>query len=250
MIRFIPLIVVCFALPSQGIAQTDEALARELLERTDDMHRGESSTATITMHVKTDRYERTMTMRIWSQGEEKSLIIIEQPPKEAGTATLKDGNNIWNYLPNVDRTMKVPTTMMSGNWMGSHFTNDDLVKDSRMADDYSYAIIERPKDNEERLWVIELTPKEEAAVVWGKVVVKIRDADRVPTEIMYWNERGEPKRTMQFFNVKKIDGRMVPMTMRLIPNDKPQEFTEFQYESLDFDVEIPASTFSLQALKK
>jgi len=244
-------LVLGMVLIGPGAQAGDEAdLARELLEGTDDMHRGESSHATMTMHVKTSRYERSMTMEAWSQGEEKSLMIIRSPAKEAGTATLKVDNNIWNYLPKVDRTMKVPAGMMGGSWMGSHFTNDDLIKESRMADDYTYSITERPKSDAEGDWVIQLTPKPDAPVVWGKVVVTIRAIDRLATSITYWDEKNVLKRTMAFEDIKPMGGRTIASRMRLIPEDKPGEFTEIIYENLEFNVEIPASKFTIQGLKK
>jgi outer membrane lipoprotein-sorting protein len=243
------LMVVGMLLPAAAQAD-DAALARELLNATDDMHRGESSAGTVTMNVRTSRWERSLTIKAWSLGEEKSLMIIESPAKEKGMATLKVDDNIWNYLPKVDRTMKVQASMMSGSWMGSHFTNDDLVKESRMADDYSFQITSRPADDPEGLYVIECIPKPDAPVVWGKVVVKIRGTDKQPTEITYWDEKGELKRTMTFSDIRDVGGRSIPMRMILRPADKPEEFTEVVYEDIRFDVEIPASTFTVQGLKR
>ena len=241
------LAVLALALPAA--AQSDADLARELLDATDDVQRGESSHARVSMHVKTARWERTMTMEAWSKGEEKSLIKILSPAKEAGMSTLKVDDNIWNYLPKVDRTMKVPAAMMSGAWMGSHFSNDDLVKESRMADDYTYEITSRPEDNAEGLFVIKLIPKPDAPVVWGEVVVKIRGEDRMPVSIEYLDEKGNLGRTMNFSEVRELGGKLVPCKMTLLPADKPEEFTEVVYEMLEFDVEIPDSTFTLQALR-
>jgi len=241
------LVALLLALPHA--AGADEALARELLDHTDDLQRGDSSHARVSMHVKNTRWERTMTMESWSKGEEKSLIRILSPAKEAGMSTLKVEDNIWNYLPKVDRTMKVPASMMSGAWMGSHFSNDDLVKESRMADDYTYEIASRPADNPDGLYVIDLTPKPDAPVVWGKVVVQIRGEDRMPTDIQYFDEGGDLGRTMRFSDVRELGGRLVPCTMTLLPADKPDEFTRVSWETLEFDVEVPDSTFTLQALK-
>ena len=243
------LVTVLLVLPRFASAQDGDELARELLDATDDVQRGESSHARVSMHVKTSRWERTMTMEAWSKGEEKSLIKILSPAKEAGMSTLKVDDNIWNYLPKVDRTMKVPAAMMSGAWMGSHFSNDDLVKESRMADDYTYEIVEMPTDTAEGLYVIELVPKPDAPVVWGKVVVKIRGEDRMPVSIEYRDEDGTPARTMTFADVRELGGKLVPCKMTLLPADKPEEFTEVVYEMLEFDVEIPDSTFTLQALR-
>jgi hypothetical protein len=222
--------------------------ARDLLDKTDDMHRGESSHSKVTMHVKTARWDRTLTMEGWAQGEERSLTVILSPAKEAGMATLKVDDNIWNYLPKVDRTMKVPAGMMSGSWMGSHFTNDDLVKESRMADDFVFDLTAEPGVDGSEGYVIECVAKEDAAVVWGKIVVKLRP-DEQPTEITYWDEDGELVRTMSFTDYREIGGRMIAGKMRLVPADEPDEFTEVIYDEIEFGVEIPDSTFTLQALK-
>ena len=231
-------------------AADDAELARQLLDEYDDVYRGESSVGTMSMTVQTARWTRTMSMKVWSRGTEHSLILLLSPPKEAGMATLKVEDNIWNYLPKVDRTMKVPASMMSGAWMGSHFTNDDLVKESRMADDYTYSIAGRPEDNEAGEWVIECTPHPDAPVVWGKVVVKIRGNDKLPTEVTYWDEGGELARTMQFLDIQDMGGRTVPTRMKLIPADKPDEYTEIVYDDIAYDVDVPDSTFTLQSLKQ
>jgi len=221
----------------------------ELLDRTDDINRGDSSTAVMAMEVKTDRYERSMKMRAKSKGEEKSLIVILEPAKDAGISTLKVDDNLWNYMPKVDRTMKVPAGMMSGSWMGSHLSNDDLVRNSRLRDDFTYTMTEEPAADGTGQWVIELVPKPDAPVVWGKVVVNIRP-DQIPKKIEYFDEKGALVRTLAFDDVQDIDGRKVPMTMSVIPGDKPGEYTKLVYEELTFSVDHDDNTFSLQALKK
>jgi len=239
-----------FSSPSLGEDNSvSEERIRELLDGTDDMHRGESSYARVTMNVKTARWSRSLTMESWAQGQERSLIKILSPAKEAGMATLKIEDNIWNYLPKVDRTMKLPAGMMGGSWMGSHFTNDDLVKESRMADDFTFKLTETPAADGSGQYVIECTAKPDAPVVWGKVIVKLAPSE-IPTEISYWDEKGRLVRTMTFSDVRKIGGRPVPCRMMLVPADEPEEYTEILYEKLEYNIEIPDSRFSLQALKK
>jgi outer membrane lipoprotein-sorting protein len=231
-------------------AWAGEPTAAELLDRTDDVQRGQSSHSTITMNVKTERWDRSLTIETWTQGEEQSLMVIRAPAKEAGMATLKVEDNIWNYLPKVDRTMKVPASMMSGSWMGSHFSNDDLVKESRMADDYTFAFTSTPADGGANQYVIECIPRPDAPVVWGKVVVTIDGTTELPTAITYWDEKGNLKRTMEFTDVQDLGGRKIPCRMKLLPADDPGEFTEVIYDDIEFDIEIPAETFTLQALKQ
>ncbi len=220
-----------------------------LLQATDDLTRGESSMATIEMRVKTSRYERSMSMRSWAAGTEKTLIKILSPAKDAGVMTLKVDDNLWNYLPKVDRRMKVPAGMMSGAWMGSHFTNDDLVQESRLSEDFTWEVTERPASKEEGRWEIVLTPKPDAPVVWGKVVAHIR-YDRLPQEMLYYDEKDTLVRTMSFHDYREMDGRMVPGVMRLVPSDKEGEFTEIRYVEIDFDADIDPSMFTTQALRQ
>ena len=245
-LRLILMSAVLLAAPAWA-DDADTELARELLDGYDDMYRGDSSTATLTMNVQTARWTRSLTMKVWSKGKEKSLIRIESPAKEAGVTTLKVDDNIWNYLPKVDRTMKVPSGMMGGSWMGSHFSNDDLVKESRMADDYTYSITERPTDGAGN-WVVECEAKPEAAVVWGKVLVKLRP-DRLVESITYWDEKGVLIRSMTFENYTEVGGALMPLKMRLVPEDKPGEYTEVIYDQLVLNADVPDTMFSLQALK-
>ena len=230
---------------SGGEVFAAEPTIEELLDATDDVNRGASSKSTITMQVKTKRYERTMTMDAWSRGEEDSLIRITAPAKDAGTTTLKVGDDMWNYIPKIDRTMKIPPGMMSGAWMGSHFSNDDLVKSNRLADEFTY----EKQSVVDGVYTIVCTAKPDAAVVWGKVVVKVRE-DKIPLEVGYYDEDGELARKLTFSDVRELGGRTVPATMLLEPADRPGEFTKITTTAMDFDVKFDDRTFSLQALKE
>ena len=181
-----------------------------------------------------------------ADGGMETLIIIEEPAKDKGVATLKVGDNIWNYLPKVDRTMKVPSGMMSGSWMGSHFSNDDLVKENRLSEEFTWT---DPTKNADNNWVITLTPQPDAAIVWGAVVVTVSD-NLMPVKIEYQEEDGTLARTLAYSEVKDLGGRTVPTVMTLTPADKPEEFTKITYRELDFDADVPESMFSLQSLKR
>jgi len=228
----------------------DDPSARELLDKVDDLWRGDSSHGKMSMKVVTEHYTREMTIEQWTKGKEQSLMRILAPRKEKGTATLKAGDNIWNYLPKVKRVIKVPSSMMGGAWMGSHFTNDDLVRESRMADDYTFATSFRGERDGAKIVELTLMPKENAAVVWGKVVVTIRDADLMPLKILYYDEDLELARTMTFEDVKALGGRKLPARTKMVPQDKPNEFTEFVVHEIEFDVKLKDSMFSLRNLQK
>ena len=231
-----------------AFAFAEEVDVVALLDKADDVSRRSSSRALMRMEVKTDRYERTVTMEAWSKGTDKSLVVIREPAKEAGVATLMVDENIWNYLPRVDKTMKVPAGMMSDGWMGSHLSNDDLVKGSRMSEDYTWTLDDQPQGGVGN-YVITLTPKPEAPVVWGKVVITV-DHREVPVSFEYYDEDGELERTMGFSDVREVDGTLVPFVMEVRPAQKPDEFTRITYLELEFDVAIDDSTFTVQALKR
>lgn len=245
---FASLLAVLLIAPAVALGEEGEPTARELLDAADDLYRGRSSVGTMQMNIVTDRYKRSLTLREWSEGEEKSLVRIVEPAKEEGVTTLRVEDDLWNYLPKVDRTIKVPASMMSSSWMGSHLTNNDLVRESRFADDYTYRITERPKDNPEGVYVIEATPKPDAPVVWGRVVARVRP-DKIPVDVRFYGEKGELARTIEYSDVREMGGRRIPTRMRVTPADEPGEYTELVVRDIQFDVPIPDRVFSLQGLR-
>ncbi len=244
-----PLTLLTFAvllIPSHLLGQTD---AREIVDRVDRLLRGRSSRGTVSMDVVTKHWSRTMQMRIWSLGTEYALIRLLAPPKDAGTATLKAGEDMWNYLPRVDRTIKLPPSLMGASWMGSHFTNDDIVKESRIIEDYDIEIGYEGERDGVTVWEFVLTPKPEAAVVWGRIEEQIRQDDLMPVWARYYDDRGELARSISFDDFREMGGRLVPCRMVIRPADKPAESTTITYLDLEFDIAIDASFFSLRQLQ-
>ena len=239
----------CFA-PLLAQVDFSDLTPTEIIDKVDQMLRGDSSRGRVEMSVVTRRWQRDVTMEIWSEGTEKALIKVLQPKKEAGTATLKVESDMWNYLPKIDRTIRVPTSMMMGSWMGSHFTNDDLVKESRLIRDYEIEIIYEGDREGVEVYEFQLTPHPEAPVVWGKILYQVRKRDLMPTRVEYYDEDGELKRTMTFSEYREMGGRLVPSRSRMVPEDKPEEYTEMIYHELHFDIPIPQGTFSLSSLRR
>ena len=232
--------------PHAARAQT----ALEIIDQVDRLMRGESSIARITMDIRTENWDRSLTMQAWSLGTDYALIRVETPQKEAGTATLRADQEVWNYLPRVDRTIKVPSSMMMGSWMGSHVTNDDLVKESRLIEDYEIAIeFEGERDGVE-VWEFELLPLPEAPVVWGKIRYAVRKDNLMPMWARYYDEDGEIIRTMTFTDIRLMGSRLVPAVMTVEPADKPGETTVITYHELDFDVDLDENFFSLRNLRR
>ena len=248
------LLALACALPSllpEGEARAAVAAvdAKEILDHTDDLFRGLSSHGKMTMRVVTAQYTREMTLETWAKGRDLSMVRILEPQKEKGTGTLRSGENIWNYLPKVQRVVKVPGSMMGGAWMGSHFTHDDLVKQSRMAESFTYAKTFDGTRGGQQVVELTLTAKPDAAVVWGKVVLTVRAGDLTPLQMLYYDEDLQLSRTMSFSDVRRFGDRTLPAVVRITPTDKPKESTEIVYHQLEFGVSLPDSFFSLQSLQ-
>jgi outer membrane lipoprotein-sorting protein len=247
-----PAALVSRAAASEAAAARSPQLdqrAREIVDRVDQILRGESSVANFTMEIRAEHWKRSLEAKAWSKGTERALILIRKPIKEAGTATLRAEDNIWNYLPKVERIIKIPSSMMMGSWMGSHFTNDDLVKESRMIRDYAIETTFEGERDGVPAWEFTLIPHEDAAVVWGKIVLEVRQDDYMPTWQKYYDEEGELVRTLTFGDYREMDDRLVPTRMEVRPVDSPEEYTRITYADLDFNVDLDDGFFSLRNLR-
>ena len=229
-----------------GVAAAAEPDAYELVRLVETQYRGETSYSVMTMSIVTDVWSREITMEAWSEGRDKFLAVITAPRKEEGTATLKIDDEIWNYLPRIDRLMKIPSGLMGDSWMGSHLTNDDLVKEDKIEEVYDLTVAERDGGR----IVIDGVPKPDAAVVWGRIEYHIDLARRIPLLIRYYDEDDVLVRTMTFDDVRKSGDRWVPMAMRIQPEEKPDEHTLIQYGELEFGVALDDDLFSLQSLRR
>ena len=222
----------------------------KILDSVDDIYRSNASHGIITLSVTTVNWQRTLTLEQWSKGEDKSLLKILKPKKEKGLATLRVGKNVWNYMPKVKRVVKIPSSMMSSSWMGSHFTNDDLVKQSRMAEDYTFSVTF--EGVQEGKGIIEITciPNKDAAVVWGKVEVIVFRDDYIPIRMIYYDEDLLLSRTLEFTDIRTMNGKIIPTLMSMIPADEPDETTIVRWEEIQFDVSIDDEFFSLRKLQQ
>ncbi len=223
--------------------------ARDVMAKLDDQYRGEKSRAKMKMEIKTEHWTRKLTMEAWSLGKNYSLVRILKPAKEKGTATLKAKDDLFTYLNKSGRTIKIGSAMMGGSWMGSHFTNDDLIRHTRLSRDYHIDKTFEGDKGGVGVYLFTLTPKPDAPVVWGKVVITIRKSDLEPLRQVFYDEDGAAVREMVFANHKTIGGRVVPLKMVVRPLDGSGEYTRITYKDLDFGVKLNKSFFSLQKLK-
>ena len=247
-------LVVLFSLFTAQLPVCAESHAADIdvkaiVKRMDELYRSETSQTNMEMQIVTPHWERTLALEVWTQGMDRTFILITSPKKEKGVATLRIGNEMWNYLPKTNKVMKVPPSMMMGSWMGSDFTNDDLVKESSMLDDYTYEVI-TPADAQPDHLYIQLLPKEDSPIVWGKLIVAIRVSDRIPVWQHFYDEAGRLTRVMNFKEIKSFDGKTVPSVMEMIPQNKEGHKTVVRFVDAEFDKGIDEKIFTRRNLQK
>ena len=226
---------------------TPQPPAQEIVQRTENLMRGvHSSQGEMVMTVVKKKWTRTLKFRFWESGRDRALVLITSPPREKGVASLRIRHEVWNYVPKIERVIKIPPSMMGSSWMGSHFTNDDLVKESSLVRDYEAALVETT----ERAYRLDLRPRPEAAVVWDRIELDIDRATYAPLRAVYYNDRGEVARTLEYGDFRTVDGRTFPFRWTLTVADHPGEKTEIQVLSVKFEAPIPERFFTLQGLKR
>jgi outer membrane lipoprotein-sorting protein len=232
-------------------AQTDAKPPNgsELVENVERLLWGQSNHGVSEMTVTTPRWTRTLKMHFWMDRPRYTLIRILAPPKEQGIGSLRIQAEMWNYLPKVARIIKIPSSMMLQPWMGSDFSNDDLVKESSMAEDYTHTLLGVEKLDGVPAYRVQSIPKPEAAVVWGKIVYFIRVADRLPLKQEYYDERGALIKTMTFSDVRALGGRVIPTRWTMQPLAKPGNRTEMVIREISFDQPIDRGLFTLANLQ-
>jgi outer membrane lipoprotein-sorting protein len=221
-----------------------------ILNNVDDVYRSNASHGILTLSVKTSNWQRSLTLEQWSKGNDMHLLKVLKPKKEKNLATLRVDKNVWNYMPKVKRVVKIPSSMMSSSWMGSHFTNDDLVKQSRMVIDYDFSITYEGLRDGVDIVEISCIPKKNAAVVWGKVEVIVYRNDFIPLNIVYYDEDLKLSRTLKFSNIQVLGGKKIPLQMKMVPTDEPEESTTILWEKINFDLTIKDDFFSLRKLQE
>jgi outer membrane lipoprotein-sorting protein len=222
--------------------------AREIVKGAIDNWRGLSSYGEMTMVIHRPSWERSMSMRAWTSGPKKSLVRVTAPKKDAGNGTLMVDNNMWSYAPKVNRVIKVPSSMMGQSWMGSDFSNKDISRADTIVDQYDHTLLATEEVDGHTVHTIRSIPYEEAAVVWGKEVLRIRDDDVLLSQ-EFWDQDGVLVKTLETLEIKKMGGRMVAARQRMSKHEADDEWTEFIVESVEFDIEISDNTFTRSNLQ-
>lgn len=224
--------------------------ALEIIRKSEQNLRGASSKGTIEMKIVRPSYTRTMVLKTWNQGTEYSMVLVTSPSRDKGTTFLKREKEIWNWIPSVERTVKLPPSMMSQNWMGSDFTNDDLVRESSMITDYTHSLEGEETIDSYPSWKLELTPKPDAAVVWGKVITYISKDKYLQLKTEFYDEYGDLVITLRGMDIKTLGGRTLPGTLEMVPADKDGNKTIMTYKELEFDVSFDEGFFTTQNMKR
>lgn len=222
----------------------------EIVRRCDDLLRGEESYGKVTMTVTRPKWSRTVEMEAWTRGTEDSFIRVLSPPKEKGVTFLKKGREAWQYAPAIDRVIKIPPSMMLQSWLGSDFTNDDMVRADSMVVDYDHAIGSEPEENGVAYWVIEARPKPAAPVVWGQVNLKIRKEDFIPVRVDYYDEDGRLVKYYETADFAEVEGRRLATRLTMHDQSRPGNQTEIRYASLTFQPDLRSDTFTVQNLRR
>jgi outer membrane lipoprotein-sorting protein len=236
-------LLLTFCGPAPSLAQDVEDVVRKV----DELYRANSSHAEVEMGIVTPHWQRTLRMNIWTEGKNKTFIRILAPPKEAGVATLRLGTEMWNFLPRANKVIKIPPSMMMSSWMGSDFTNDDLVKEFTLIDDYHYRFV-KSDDAKPDILYIEFIPREGLPVVWGKIVAAVTKENYLPVWDRYYDDKNHLMRIIDFKEVKRLGGRLIPSVMEVIPQDKEGQKTVLRYLSAEFNIGNLDNVFSLRNL--
>lgn len=245
-ITFTILLIIATA----GFSFSQELTAREIIQKATDKLNGESSTGTMKMTVVRPSWSREVTMKSWSLGDEYYLILITAPVKDKGQTFLKRHTEMWNWMPSINKMIKIPPSMMSQSWMGSDFTNDDLVKMNSYVDEYTHSIVGEETLRGFDCYKLELIPKPDAPVVWGKVLVWISKEEFYELKVEFYDEDGTLVNRQECFDIKQFSDRKLPSRLVMTPVDDPGKQTIIEIIETEFNVGLEESFFSQQNMKQ
>ena len=224
--------------------------AKQIIQNVLDLQNGKSNQAEMEMTLVRPKYTRSISMKTWSLGMDYFMIYIAEPDRDKGQVFLKRSNDMWNWMPNISRMIKIPPSMMSQNWMGSDFTNDDLVKMNSLVEDYEHKLIGEETIEGFLCHIIELIPKPNSAVVWGKITVWVAKDEYYQLRVEYYDEDFDLINKMEASDVKQFDDRKLPSRLVMTPLNKKGQQTIMNYKSISFSIDLPESFFSQQNMKR
>lgn len=232
-----------------GLQFYGQESAFDIVKKMDDKIKGKSTQAEITIQIKRPKWDREMSMKLWTKGADYSMIFVTAPVKEKGNAFLKRKKEVWNWVPGIEKIIKLPPSMMAQSWMGTDFTNDDLVKHSSILNDYSHTLSGEVTIADRICHKINMIPKPDAAVVWSKVIVYIDKKDYIQMKAEYYNEDNELVNILTGSDIKILGGKLLASKIEMVPADKKGNSTTLIYKSLVFDQEINDTFFTPDKMK-
>jgi outer membrane lipoprotein-sorting protein len=236
--------LVTAAMSAEEQSRTPTDIVRDALNH----WRGLSSQSEMTMIIHRADWERNMSMASWTEGEKRSLVRVTAPRKDRGNGTLIDDNNMWTYSPKINRVIKVPSSMMNQSWMGSDFSNKDISRTDDILEQYDHKLLGETDLDGQIVYEIESVPHEDAAVVWGREVLFVRE-DNVLVEHRFYDQDGARVKTLRTLEFAEMGGRSVAAVQRMEKEETPEEWTEIRLDSVEFDVELSDSVFTLSNLR-
>ena len=244
--RCLFLTILCFfTLP---LASADTVSATDIVRAAVDHWRGVSSYSEMTMVIHRPDWERSMSMQAWTKGDERSLVRVTEPKKDRGNATLTNDNEMWTFSPRINRVIKIPSSMMGQSWMGSDFSNKDVARADDIVDQYEHTLLSTSTEDDHTVYEIESVPFEEAAVVWGREVLVIRD-DHVVLEHRFYDQDGALVKALTTLEIDDMGGRTVASRQRMQKTDKENEWTEIRVDRVEYDVDVTDGLFTLSSLR-
>ncbi len=210
--------------------------------------RGQASVATVRMIIHRPDWERSMTLKVWTEGTADSLFTILEPPRDRGNGTLKKGGQMWTFNPKVNRVIKLPPSMMSQSWMGSDFSNNDLAKSDSLINDYTHTLEGTETLEGKKVFLIKSMPRQGAPVVWGMQTLKIRE-DHIFLKEIFYDEDLRPVKVLETLEIQMMDGRLFPKVWRMQKAGAEEDYTELTYQALSFKDDLPDRLFTVSALR-
>ena len=231
-----------------GDTASDDRSAKDIVRDALNHWRGVTSQGEMTMVIHRPDWERSLSMQSWTQGEKRSLVRVTAPRKDRGNGTLMDDNKMWSFSPKVNRVIKVPSSMMNQSWMGSDFSNKDISRTDDIVEQYDHTLVSNSELDGHVVYEIESVPHEDAAVVWGKEVLSIRE-DNVMVEQRFYDQDMQLLKTLTTLEFAEMGGRTVAARQRMTKTENENEWTEIIVDSVEFDVDINNSVFTLSNLR-
>jgi outer membrane lipoprotein-sorting protein len=247
--QFFSFLILLLMLVLNANAQ-NQLTATEIITKADEKVRGKTNHTVIDMEIIRPTWKRSISMKAWGRGLDYSMTYITAPAKEKGQVFMKRKTEMWNWMPTIGRMIKIPASMMSQGWMGSDYTNDDILKESSMIVDYEHKL-----DKEETIegfdcYKIQMSPNAEAAVIWSKVYKWVTKDEFIQIKSEYYDEDDDLVKSDFAYEFKKMDGRLIPTRIEIVPADDSGKKTVLYIKEIQFDIDLPESYFSQQNMKR